>query len=278
MKSSSKKLTLLIVSALIAFGTFAAGCGADQKKDAKAASGSDSTAAVQKIKDRGVLKVGCKIDVPLFGYKNPETGNIEGFEIDLAKAVSKKIFGDENKIEFTAVTAKTRGPLLDSGELDMIAATYTINEERKKQYNFTDPYYTDPVGLLVKKEDNIKSLKDLDGKTIAVPQGATTRKAVSEAAKKDGVNVKFAEFPTYTECKAALMSGRAAAYAMDQSNLHGYVDDQTVILPDSFAPQEYGIATKKDNEGLRNYINQVLQDMKTSGELDALLTKWKLKS
>ena len=276
MMKSKKKMTIAILTALVAFSAIAAGCGSSDKKDAKSAAKSDS-AAIQKIKDRGVLKVGCKVDVPLFGYKNPETGNIEGFEIDLAKAVAKKLLGDENKIELTAVTAKTRGPLIDSGELDMIAATYTINAERKKQYNFTDPYYTDPVGLLVKKADNIASLKDLDGKTIAVPQGATTRKAVDEAAKKDGISVKFAEFPTYTECKAALMSGRAAAYAMDQSNLHGYEDDETVILPDSFAPQEYGIATKKDNTDLAEYVNQVLKDMKASGELDQLMAKWKLK-
>lgn len=276
MKTSGKKLTLMVMAALFTFGVLAAGCGSADKKDAKPAA-KDGAATLQKIKDRGVLKVGCKVDVPLFGYKNPETGNIEGFEIDLAKAVAKKLLGDENKIELTAVTAKTRGPLLDSGELDMIAATYTINPERKKQYNFTDPYYTDPVGLLVKKADNIASLKDLNGKTIAVPQGATTRKAVDEAAKKDGISVKFAEFPTYAECKAALMSGRAAAYAMDQSNLHGYVDDQTIILPDSFAPQEYGIATKKDNTELADYVNQILKEMKASGELDQLLAKWKIK-
>jgi putative glutamine transport system substrate-binding protein len=276
MKITGKKMGLVVMASLIAVTAVLAGCGSTEKKDAKPAAKGDS-ASLQKIKDRGVLKVGCKVDVPLFGYKNPQTGNIEGFEIDLAKAVAKKLLGDENKIEFTAVTAKTRGPLIDSGELDMIAATYTINEERKRQYNFTDPYYTDPVGLLVKKADSISSLKDLNGKTIAVPQGATTRKAVDTAAKKDSITVKFSEFPTYTECKAALMSGRADAYAMDQSNLHGYVDDQTVILPDSFAPQEYGIATKKDNKDLAEFVNQVLKDMKASGELDQLMAKWKLK-
>jgi putative glutamine transport system substrate-binding protein len=278
MKLSNKKVLSMALAVVVAFGLLAAGCGSSEpKKEVKPTAGAGG-AAIEKIKSNGVLKVGCKVDVPLFGYKNPETGNIEGFEIDLAKAVTKKIFGDDSKVAFTPVTAKTRGPLLDSGELDMIVATYTINEERKKQYNFTDPYYVDPVGLLVKKADNIQSLKDLDGKTIAVPQGATTRKAVDEAAKKAGISVKFAEFPTYTECKSALMSGRAAAYAMDQSNLHGYVDDQTVILPDSFAPQEYGIATKKDNVELRDYVNQVLNDIKASGEMDQLLTKWKLKS
>ena len=104
------------------------------------------------IKDRDVLKVGVKVDVPKFGYKNAETGKIEGFEIDLAKQVAKKILGDENKVEFQGVTAKTRGPLLDNGEVDMDVATFTITEERKKSYNFSDPYLKDGVGLLVKKE------------------------------------------------------------------------------------------------------------------------------
>ena len=103
------------------------------------------------------------------------------------------------------------------------------------------------------------------------------RGAVEEAAKKAGVTVKFIEFPTYTECKAALMAGRADAYAMDKSNLLVFLDDQTVILPDTFAPQDYGVATKKDNVELRDLINGVLADMKKSGELDQLLQKWKLK-
>lgn len=276
MKLFGKKMMAAAgIVLLAAFTAAAAGCGGSS--DQKAASSAVSAdSAVQKIKDNGVLRVGVKVDVPLFGYKNPQTGQIEGFEIDLAKAVAKKIFGDENKIQMVPVTAKTRGPLLDNGEVDMIAATFTINEQRKQQYSFTDPYYTDPVGLLVKKSDNIHSLKDLAGKTIAVPQGATTRKAVEDAAKKEGITVSFAEFPTYSECKAALMSGRAAAYAMDQSNLHGYVDAETEILPDSFAPQEYGIAMKKDNAGFRDYVNQVLTDMKNSGEMDQLLKKWTL--
>ncbi|WP_196594447.1 transporter substrate-binding domain-containing protein [Pectinatus sottacetonis] len=268
---SRKKLMTLALTAVTVFSLLAAGCGSNN--DTGKAASND---IMKTIKDRGYLKVGCKVDVPLFGYKNPDTGKIEGFEIDLARAVAKKIFNDPSKVKFTPVVAKTRGPLLDSGELDTVIATYTINEQRKKQYDFSIPYYTDPVGLLVKKSDNIKSIKDLNGKTIAVPQGATTRKAVADAAKKAGIKVKFAEFPTYPECKAALMAGRAAAYAMDTSNLAGYVDDQTMILPDKFAPQQYGAATKKGNEALAKVINETIKEMKESGEMDKLLTKWKL--
>ncbi|TCS77980.1 transporter substrate-binding domain-containing protein [Pectinatus cerevisiiphilus] len=274
---AKKKLMVLALTALTGLSLLAAGCGSENTSSSSSSSSSSaSNDIIQTIKDRGYLKVGCKVDVPLFGYKNPDTGELEGFEIDLSHAIAKKIFGDPSKVEFTPVVAKTRGPLLDSGELDTVIATYTINDERKKQYDFSTPYYTDPVGLLVKTADNINSLKDLSGKTIAVPQGATTRKAVEDAAKAAGIEVKFAEFPTYPECKAALMSGRAAAYAMDTSNLSGYVDSETKILPDKFAPQEYGAATKKGNDALAKLIEDTIQEMKDSGELDQLLTKWKL--
>lgn len=152
-----KKIKILsgILLLIVAF-TFA-GCGSSSSQKT---SGSD----LKAIKDRGTLKVGVKLDVPKFGYKDPKTSKIEGFEIDLSKAVAKKIFGDENKVQFQGVTAKTRGPLLDSGQVDMIAATFTITDERKKSYNFSEPYFTDSVGLMVKKSSGIKDLRGLNGK------------------------------------------------------------------------------------------------------------------
>ena len=139
-----------LVSVLAAFMLIftLAGCGSNEAEKADPAKADN----VQKIVDKGVLKVGVKNDVPNFGYKNPQTGELEGFEIDLARAIAKDILGDESKVEFTPVTAQTRGPLLDTGELDMVIATFTITEERKKSYNFSDPYYTDGVAIMVKKD------------------------------------------------------------------------------------------------------------------------------
>lgn len=278
MFSSRKKFLSLGLVLITSFGILAAGCGGDAKKDEGGKKASATAAAdIQKIKDRGVLKVGVKVDVPKFGFKDPQTNKIEGFEIDLSKAIAKKILGDENKIDLTAVVAKTRGPLLDSGEIDLCIATFTITDERKQSYNMTTPYYEDPVGFLVKTDSGIKSIKDLDGKKIAVPQGATTRKGVQSAADQAGVKVTFVEFPTYSECKTALSAGRADAYAMDTSNLLGYKDASTEILPDKIAPQLYGAATKKDNAALFELVEKNFDDMKKSGEMDKLLDKWGLK-
>jgi putative glutamine transport system substrate-binding protein len=252
------------------------GCGSSQS--AGNAGGSSSAGKdIQAIKDRGVLKVGVKVDVPKYGYKNPSTGQMEGFEIDLSKAVAKKILGDENKVEFQGVTAKTRGPLLDNGEVDMVAATFTITDERKKSYNFSDPYIKDGVGLLVKKSLGASSLKDLNGKTIGVAQSATTKTALEEAAKKLGITLKYSELAGYPELKAALDSGRIDCFAVDASILNGYVDDTSVILDDRYNPQEYGIASKKDNTELAKTINDVVTEMKASGEIDKLIAKWEIK-
>lgn len=252
------------------------GCGSAPSTNT-ASNNTSEAKEIQAIKDRGVLKVGVKVDVPKFGYKNPTTNEIEGFEIDLSKQIAKKILGDENKVEFQGVTAKTRGPLLDNGEIDMVAATFTITDERKKSYNFSDSYLKDGIGLLVKKNLGASSLKDLDGKTIGVAQSATTKAALEGEATKQGIKLKFSELASYPEIKAALDSGRVDCFAVDASILNGYVDDSTVILNDRYNPQEYGVASKKDNTELAKLINEVVNEMKTSGEMDKLIEKWAIK-
>lgn len=260
-------MMLLIVSVM---GCSSQGGGASGGNSGNASNG------LQAIKDRGVLRAGVKVDVPNFGYQNPETQEVEGFEIDILKAIAKDLFGDETKIETQAVTAKTRGPLLDSEEVDVIAATFTITEERKLSYNFSTPYYQDTVGLLVKKADGFKSLADLDGKTIGVAQSATTANILKAEAEALGIELKFAEFASYPELKTALLSGRVDAFSVDRSILGGYVDDATEILPDKFSPQDYGLATKLSNKEFAAYLDEFIKEMEASGELAKLIEKWGL--
>lgn len=270
-----KKVLLFALATVLIVSMFAlVGCGG--KTDTTGDAG--SSADIQKIKDAGVLKVGVKVDVPGFGYKDPKTNKIDGFEVDLARQIAKKILGDETKIKLEPVTAKTRGPLLDNGQLDVVIATFTIKPERLEQWNFSNPYYTDEVGLLVKKSAGIKGLSDLDGKTIGVAQGATSKDAIVKeiADKQLNITPKFLEFATYPEINAALESGRVDAFSVDKSILLGYLNDEKVILDDGFSPQEYGIASKKGTDDLTDLINGVLDDLKSSGEMDKLLAKWKL--
>ncbi len=281
-----KKLVLFTGILVLAFSVLLSGCGssAPQPEPQKEASGTTAQtpaaeelpADVKAIKDRGVLKVGVKVDVPKFGYKDAATNQTDGFEIDLAKAIAKKILGEE-KVDLQGVTAKTRGPLLDNGEIDIVAATFTITEERKKSYNFSDPYFTDGVALMVKKSAGYKSLKDLNGKNIGVAQSATSKAALQQEAEKQGIKLNFLEFGTYPEIKSALEAGRVDCFSVDGAILFGYLDASTEILPDRFAPQEYGIASKKSNTGLAKIVNDTINELKSSGELDNLIKKWEIK-
>lgn len=273
-----KKIGVLLISLVLILSFAVSGCSSSKTtKSSDKTSKTVVTPDVKTIQDRGVLKVGVKIDVPKFGYKDPKTSKIDGFEIDLSKAIAKKILGDASKVQFEAVNAKTRGPLLDNGEVDMVAATFTITDQRKLVYNFSNPYFTDAVRLLVKKSAGYKNLKSLNGKTIGVAQSSTSKNAVQDEATKEGIKVNFLEFGTYPEIKSALDSGRVDCFSVDGAILMGYIDNTTELLPDKLTPQTYGIASKKGNDGLAKIANDTIKEMKANGDLNKLLTKWKIK-
>lgn len=276
-------------AATTAADSSAADTGAEA--DTTAAAGDTTTAAatgevtpdVQKIIDAGALKVGAKVDVPKFGYQNTSTGEMEGVEVDLAYNIAGKIFGctpeeakDKKLVSFQGVTAKTRGPLLDNGEVDLVIATFTITPERKETWNFSDPYYTDAVGLMVLKDSGIASIEDLDGKVIGVAQGSTTKDGFNAYVAEKGLDVKpeFEEFDGYPALAAALASKNIDVFSVDRAILAGYNDDTTTILPDRFAEQEYGVASKLDNKGLADLVNGVVNDLKSSGKMDEMLKGW----
>nr|WP_286006203.1 transporter substrate-binding domain-containing protein [Campylobacter avium] len=248
-------------------GVLLAACSSEQS--------SSSANTMEAVKARGTLVVGVKKDAPKFALLNPNTNQIEGFEIDMAKLLAKEILGDENKIKLEPVTAKTRGPLLDNGTLDVVIATFTITEERKKTYNFSKPYYSDPIGFLVLKENGFTDFKSLNGKVIGVAQSATTNAVVARVAKELGITVDIKEFPDYPSLKAALDSKRIDAFSVDKSILRGYLDDSNEILADSLDPQEYGIVTRKSDEAWSKFVNDFVAN--NAQKIDELAVKWDLK-
>jgi len=271
---SMRKFLILGLVLILVFGALAlTGCKKDDGTTTEETTTTETETApldpeVQAIKDRGVLRVGVKSDVPGFGLLDPVTNEFKGMEIDMARALAKEIIGDENAVEFTAVTADTRGSLLDNGQIDMVIATFTIKPERLEQWNFSDPYYTDAVGLLVNKESGIKSLEDLRGKTIGVALSATSKDAVIAAGEEKGwTDFEFKEFASYPEISTALASKQIDAFSVDRSILRGYLNADRVLLDDEFSPQNYGIATKKTNTGLAQFVNDFVNRVKADGTL-----------
>ncbi|MDD3412261.1 MAG: transporter substrate-binding domain-containing protein [Eubacteriales bacterium] len=225
---------------------------------------------VQAIIDRGVLRVGVKNAVVGFGYQDTLTGEYSGMEIDIASAIAEKL-GVE--VEFTAVTAATRGELLDSGDIDCVLATFTITDERKESWDFSTPYYTDHVTVLVEDASGIAGLSDLMGKKVGVSSGSTSARslvsAMIDAGLIDGASfdkatfdpalwtegVSFQQYDDYPTISIALSADEVNAFCVDKSILAIYHTDGRSYIPEEFAPQNYGVATKKGS-GFSAYCDE----------------------
>ena len=254
------------------------GCGGSSSSDSNASK-------LQTIKDRGKLKCGVKKDVVGYGLLDTATGKYEGMEIDLCYQVAAKVFDvtyeeakDKDLVEFTDVTPKTRGPLIDNDTLDLICATYTITDERKQSWDFTDPYRTDHVGILIKK-GSMSSMADLDGKHIGVSQGSTTKDAITKMLSDNGFSAtpQFDEYPDSPSINSALDAGQIDAFAMDRSTLKTYTtDDKELLQPEiEFGAQDYGIATKKGSD-LSSVTEEVVKDVTSNGWIEEEIQTWGL--
>jgi putative glutamine transport system substrate-binding protein len=262
-----KKLLALLMTVTMIFAL--AACSSS---DSTSTSGSTGRTP-EDIASSGVLKVGVKTDVPGFGLLDTASGEYSGIEIDLAYKIAEEL-GIEN-VEFVPVTAATRGQLLDSGDIDMVAATFTITDERKMSWNFTTPYYTDAVSLLVKNDSGIDGVADLADKVIGVATGSTSMVALTAAAAESGVELtdsNFSELATYPEIKSALDAGRVDAFCVDGSILAGYVDDTCHIVESiRFSPQEYGLATKLSNTAWAEYLDNLINGWLEDGTIDQII-------
>lgn len=259
-----KKLLTMLCVGVLALGM--TGC-------ASSSSSSDGGSLIDKIKEGGVLKVGCKNDVIGFGLQDTGSGEYKGYEIELIKYIADDL-GVEP--EYTAVTAKTRTALLDSGEIDMVCGTFTITGERKESWDFTDPYFTDYEGMLIQK-GKYAEVKDMDGATVAVPQSAIGRAATEEYTKEIGISVEFKEYASAAEAVTALNSGVVDGFCTDVTGLTSYLNDGTTILPDRYYENEFGIATRKDDDKEWNkYLNDTIKELKENGQLDKWQKEFKI--
>ena len=233
-----------------------------------------NNATIQKIVKKGTLNVGVKQDVPNFGYYSAKTNTYQGMEIDLAKKIAKEL---KVKVNFTAVTPQTREALMDNGTIDMLIATYTITDERKASYAMSNPYYYDQIGFLVLKDSGINKISDLNGKTIGVSQGASTKAALQEYASANNLKFNYVQLGSFPELAVSLYAHRIDAFSVDKSILSGYESKKTKTLKEGFKTQEYGIASSKSNQELIDYTNDLIAKWQKDGSLQKLYDKYHLK-
>lgn len=236
------------------------------------ACGKNNENALAKIKQRDKVIVGVKYDTYLFGYKDPLDRQVKGFEIDLMKEFAKRLLGDEKKVEFKEVTSKTRIKLLQAGDVDVVVATMTITEQRKKQIDFTNVYFLAGQSLLVKKGSGIKSIQDLKGKKVSTAKGAVSGKNI----KKWVPEVNVEEYENYADALTALKSGKVDGLTTDDSILFGMErqNPDLEVVGGQFTKEPYGMGVRKGNHQLKNELNKFIEEIKQNGKYDEIYRKW----
>lgn len=232
-------------------------------KSADSSSGSSTTeSALERLKKDKKIKVGTKFDQPGFGLKGLK-GSPEGFDVEVAKIITKELGIDEKNIEWVEAPSKFREELLENGKADMVVATYTINDKRKERITFAGPYYEAGQQIMVKKDNNkINGPKDLkanaDQKVCSV-MGSTPAEQIKEYLAKDDQLVLF---DVYDKCVDALKTGQVQAVTTDNVILLGYVSKSKgayKLVGEQFTKEPYGIGVKKGDTKFCEFINTTLK-------------------
>jgi polar amino acid transport system substrate-binding protein len=226
-----------------------------------------------KIRERGRLVAGVSADTYLLGSRNPFTGEIEGFDIDMVKAVAEAIFGNENRYQLKVITAAQRIPALEKGDVDIVARNMTITCDRWKQIAFSTEYYRSGQKILVRKGSKANSIKDLAGQKVCAPLGTSSMdNLIKEAPKAIPVGAD-----THTGCLVLFQEGQVAAITGDDTVLAGLAaQDPYAVVPEqrAFTDEPYGLGFNEKDVDFVRFVNARLEEMRTNGEWTRIYNRW----
>lgn len=230
--------------------------------------------AVAAIAQRGRLIVGVDQNTYLFGYRNPTTGELEGFDVDIAREIARAIFGDPDRIDPRVFDASQRESALMSGDVDLVVRTYSVTCERKNMVAFSSVYYYANQRILAMKDSGIHSAADLGDRRVCTVSGTTS------LARLLGLNPqpKLTSAANWTDCLVMLQQGQVDAISTDDSVLAGLAkqDPNVEIVGPSMGIEPYGIGVKRENGDLVRFVNAALERMRADGTWERLYDRWLL--
>ncbi len=267
---------LVAALTVLALALVGAGCGDDEEKGgtttgagAGAAQKFPANTTMGRIQQKGEIVVGVKYDVPPFGFKNPRSGAIEGFDVDLGKAVAQKL-GVRPK--FVEAISDNRIPFIKDGTVDLVLSTMTINTERAQEIGFTDPYFIAHGRILVPKDSRIADIDDLAGRKVCTALGSTYEETIKEQAPRAELRLVDA----YSECLELLQNGAVDAISTDDVILTGMIiqDDSLKLVGKELTTEPYGGGFKRGDTRFAEFLNGVIDEYKSDGRWQRSYDKW----
>ena len=274
-----KRSRIALVAAAAATALLFAGCagdtgtlgGSDQAEPSVEATPTfDAGSTMAKLADAGTITIGTKFDQPLFGLVGPD-GTPEGFDVEIGKIIAGKLGIAPEKIKWTETVSANREPFIENGQVDIVVATYTINDKRKEVISFAGPYYMAGQSILVLADnDTIKSEKDLVGQKVCSVTGSTPAENLATLGAEPVLT------DTYTNCLEPLRSGQVVAVSTDNVILAGLAaqnEGEFKVVGEPFTQEPYGIGLKKEDTDFRMWINDVLEESYADGTYEEAWNK-----
>ncbi|MGV0746147.1 glutamate ABC transporter substrate-binding protein [Mycolicibacterium sp. XJ870] len=232
----------------------------------------EADAAVAAIKARGRLIVGLDIGSNLFSFRDPITGQINGFDVDIAGEVARDIFGTPSQVDYRILSSADRIAALQNKQVDIVVKTMTITCERKKQVNFSTVYLMANQRILAARDSNINQASDLSGKRVCVVDGTTSLERIQQISPSPII----VSVVTWADCLVALQQRQADAVSTDDSILAGLVaqDPYLHIVGPSLNQEPYGIGVNLHDTGLVRVVNATLERIRRDGTWYTLYRKW----
>jgi glutamate transport system substrate-binding protein len=270
---------LLAVLALVIGTLVVAGCGDDDDDDGGGGGGGGDQAAdvkqypanstLGKIQEAGEITIDVKYDVPPFGFENPQSGEIEGFDVDMGRYIAEEL-GVEPK--FVEAISDNRIPFLERGTVDLILSTMTINQERDTEIDFSEPYYIAEGRILVPKGSDIKGVDDLAGKRVCTALGSTYEETIREEAPD--ADLKLVD--TYSECLELLQNKAIDAISTDDVILTGMIiqDDTLEMVGPKLTTEPYGVGIKDGDKQMKTFVDGVLANVEEDGRWEDTYQEW----
>ncbi|WP_293729353.1 cysteine ABC transporter substrate-binding protein [uncultured Actinobacillus sp.] len=261
-----KKITTLAVTLLLALGVTAC----NDKENSAANNDAPKAGAIERIKQADKIRIGVFSDKPPFGYVDKD-GKNQGFDVEIAKALTKDLLGDENKVEFVLVEAANRAEYLLSNKVDITLANFTVTPARQEVVDFAKPYMKVALGV-VSKDGTITDVKQLEGKTLLVNKGTTADAYFT----KNFPNVNLLKFEQNTETFEALRDGRGDALAHDNALLFAWAKENPGFV---VGVKELGDidfiagAVRKEDKDLLAWLSAEMEKLSKDGVLNAAYEK-----
>jgi glutamate transport system substrate-binding protein len=222
------------------------------------------------IQEAGEIKIGVKYDVPPFGFQNPQSGEVEGFDVDLGRAIAERLGVEPNFIE---AISDNRIPFLEDGTVDIVLSTMTINAERDQEIDFSEPYYIASGRILVPEGSDIAGVDDLANKRVCTALGSTYEATLKEQAP----DAELRLVDSYSECLELIQNGAVDAVSTDDVILTGMIiqdDSLQLVEAEPLTTEPYGVGIKQGETEVKQLVDEVIAQYKTDGGWVEAYDKW----